>query len=192
MTDLWIGLISGTSMDGVDAVLVSFDGTDRPTLRAALCHRYPSALRERLDEAAFQTDSFLALDLARLDAAVGAHFAEAAQALVDEAGVRPTAVAAIGSHGQTVFHAPDETPPFSLQLGSPALIAEATGIDVIAPRLRTARCRAALTAGESSGAQSRRHRESDGPAGRPTQARDRLRHGPGQRAHGPVDRAPPG
>lgn len=128
---LYLGLISGTSADGVDVALVSFDD-GLPQLRAALTHPWPAALRERVlalaqDLSAFNLDTFGGLDVA-----IGRHFAEAAQALLDTSGIGATAVRAIGSHGQTVRHRPVSENPFTLQIGDPTVIAETCGVDVVA------------------------------------------------------------
>ncbi|UGB38014.1 anhydro-N-acetylmuramic acid kinase [Frateuria soli] len=128
---LYLGLISGTSADGVDVALVSFE-QGLPQLRAALTHPWPEALRERVlalaqDLTAFSLDSF-----GRLDVAVGRHFAEAARALLETSGTAPSAVRALGSHGQTVRHRPAGEAPFTLQIGDPSVIAETCGIDVVA------------------------------------------------------------
>jgi anhydro-N-acetylmuramic acid kinase len=130
-TTLCIGLISGTSMDGIDAVLIEFSDTHRALL-AGQTFPYPAALRASLDELRRDPDHFPAAGLARLDAEVGAAFAEAALALLDHAGVAAGAVRAIGSHGQTVLHRPDDAFRHTLQIGDPSRIAEATGIDTIA------------------------------------------------------------
>lgn len=128
---LYLGLISGTSADGVDAALVSFD-QGLPQLRAALTHPWPEALRERVlalaqDLTAFDLDAF-----GRLDVAIGRHFADAAAALLEASGTAASAVRAIGSHGQTVRHRPGGDMPFTLQIGDPTVIAERCGIDVVA------------------------------------------------------------
>jgi anhydro-N-acetylmuramic acid kinase len=128
---LYLGLISGTSADGIDAALVSFD-EGLPRLRAALTHPWPDELRERVltvaqDLAPFDLDTF-----GRLDVAVGRHFAEAAHRLLRMSGTTPSQVRAIGSHGQTVRHRPGGEAPFTLQLGDPTVIAEQCGIDVVA------------------------------------------------------------
>ncbi|MGN2243635.1 anhydro-N-acetylmuramic acid kinase [Frateuria sp. GZRR33] len=128
---LYLGLISGTSADAVDVALVSFE-QGLPQLRAAFTHPWPEALRERVlalaqDLTAFNLDSF-----GRLDVAIGRHFAEAARTLLEASGTAPSAVRALGSHGQTVRHRPNGEVPFTLQLGDPTVIAETCGIDVVA------------------------------------------------------------
>ncbi|MGH8212359.1 MAG: anhydro-N-acetylmuramic acid kinase [Rhodanobacteraceae bacterium] len=127
---LYLGLISGTSADGVDAALASFEPA--PRLHVALTHPYPFELRERILELA-QGDGATTLDeVGALDAAIGASFAAAAQALLEHARVDAHAVRAIGSHGQTLRHRPYADPRFTLQLGDPNLIAERLRIITVA------------------------------------------------------------
>lgn len=131
MDGLYLGLISGTSADGIDAALVRFtDG--RPSLVAGLTHPWDETLRRRIlgvaqDEIRLDLDAY-----GQLDVAVGHAFAEAAQAVIDRAGVATSEVSAIGSHGQTIRHRPGGEYPFTLQIGDPSVIAERTGIDTIA------------------------------------------------------------
>jgi anhydro-N-acetylmuramic acid kinase len=130
MSALFIGLMSGTSMDGIDAALVDLSATP-PRLVATQGHPYPGALRTRLLEA-IRLEDPLAEDLSRLDDDVGTVFAEAANALLESADTLSSAIVAIGSHGQTIHHAPDAARPYSLQIGNPQRIARLTGIDVVA------------------------------------------------------------
>lgn len=129
MTELYIGLMSGTSMDAVDAALVDLSG--RPRLLASASIPYPAALRRRLVELAQGTYGELA-KLAHLDAELGRLFAQAATAAMERGGVRPRQVLAIGSHGQTVRHYPDPEAPSSLQIADPNLIATLTGVTTVA------------------------------------------------------------
>jgi anhydro-N-acetylmuramic acid kinase len=126
---LYIGVMSGTSMDAVDTALVDLS-PPRPELVAT--HRSPwsSALRERLQRVA----AGVAIDataLGRLDAAVGHAIADAVEQLLTLAGFAPGDIGAIGSHGQTVAHAPTGDEAMTLQLGNPHVIAERTGITTI-------------------------------------------------------------
>ncbi|MCD9033561.1 anhydro-N-acetylmuramic acid kinase [Luteimonas sp. Y-2-2-4F] len=141
--DLFLGLISGTSADGIDAALVRFeDASGRsPALRAELLYgrtfAWEPALRARLVELG-QRDATLTLDaLGELDTHIAELFAATALRALEEAGVPAARVAAIGSHGQTLRHRPhgrhlDGRNRFSLQLGDPSLIAERTGIATVA------------------------------------------------------------
>ena len=135
MSHLFLGLISGTSADGIDAALVEFpvpDATAGLRLHAARVHPWAPPLRERL-VALGQGGALASLDeLGRLDVQVGHAFADAARTLLEEAGVAPARVLAIGSHGQTVRHRPHGDAPFTLQIGDGSVIAEHTGIATVA------------------------------------------------------------
>ncbi len=136
MSQLFLGLISGTSADGIDAALVEFPdaGAQARGLRLLAAHVHPWAppLRERL-VAIGQGGEPASLDeLGHLDVQVGQAFAAAAQALLDAAGVPAPRVDAIGSHGQTVRHRPQGDAPFTLQIGDASVIAERTGIATVA------------------------------------------------------------
>ncbi len=129
---LYLGLMSGTSVDGIDAALVRFSQDDTPALAAARTFAWEPALREEILALSQATVTVEPDRLARLDHRIGAAFARAAGRLLDEAGIGASQVAAIGSHGQTLRHAPSGDAPFSWQLGDPNLIAERTGITTVA------------------------------------------------------------
>lgn len=129
---LWIGLISGTSIDGIDAVLAEFGTNGQPRTLLALTHPWPDALRNRLLEFSQGTAPFDLDRYGETDVAVGEAFADAALAVLARSGHSAAQVRAIGSHGQTLRHRPDGHWPFTLQIGDPTVIAERTGIDVIA------------------------------------------------------------
>lgn len=130
-TALYIGLISGTSADGIDAALVQFED-DRPQLVHAYTHPWPDALRTQILRVA-QHEATLDLDAyGRLDVAIGQVFAEAVKHLLERSGTLALSVRAIGSHGQTIRHRPTGEHPFSLQIGDASVIAERSGIDVVA------------------------------------------------------------
>jgi len=130
VTALYLGLISGTSADGIDVALASFDPA--PRLRAALTHPYAEELRQRILDLA-QGDGRIALDdLGRLDVQIAQAFAAAAHSLLRRERIEAKSIAALGSHGQTVRHRPDLNPPYTLQLGDPNVIAELTGITTLA------------------------------------------------------------
>ena len=118
-------------MDGVDAALIEFTG-NASTLVHALTLPYPEPLRSRVSDA-IALHASLDLQLAaELDVLLGQHFADAVICLLSVAEVSAKDVTAIGAHGQTICHAPLNNPPFSLQLGDANVIAETTGIDVVA------------------------------------------------------------
>ena len=120
---LYLGLISGTSADAIDAALVEFDG-DVPHCLATSATAYPEALRQRiLDLALARSDASFDLS-GSLDVEIGRAFADAAQALIERSGIDRQRIRAIGSHGQTLWHRPFATHPFTIQLGDPNVIAE--------------------------------------------------------------------
>jgi anhydro-N-acetylmuramic acid kinase len=130
-----IGLMSGTSADGVDAALVEWpdSGAARPfRLRAFHSRPFDAALQDRVHAlAAGRLDGKDVLrELAALDVLLGERFAQAAAAVAREAGVALSDVDAIASHGQTVAHHPELRA--TLQIGDPSLIAERTGVTTIA------------------------------------------------------------
>ena len=131
MANHYIGLISGTSMDGIDAVVASF-GKARTKLHAALSHPYPARLRSDLAHAVANPADCTVDEIGLLDAWVGECFRDAALAVMQQAGVSAADVAAVGSHGQTIRHQPDAERPFSMQIGDPSIIAQGTGVMTVA------------------------------------------------------------
>lgn len=132
MSGRYLGLISGTSVDTVDAVVVSF-GPPAGSIRlfGAHDHPIPRRLRRHLLEVAASERVTLAR-IAELDVEVGHLFADAALAILQETGLAAHDVAAIGSHGQTVRHEPQGRWPSTTQIGDPNVIAQRTGITTVA------------------------------------------------------------
>jgi anhydro-N-acetylmuramic acid kinase len=124
----FIGLMSGTSADAVDAVLAAI-GPCGFRLEAAHHTPLPADLQESV-RALARTGGLD--ELGDLDVALGELFADAALALLAQAGVEPASVTAIGSHGQTARHRPRAPRPFTLQIGDPNVIAARTGITTVA------------------------------------------------------------
>jgi anhydro-N-acetylmuramic acid kinase len=131
MRALYIGIMSGTSMDGVDAALCEFDGLIFRKLVATHTLQYEAALRERLLHLQRRDPTLTLREFAELDQGVAKAFTAAANELLISVGVQARQVTAIGSHGQTVFHDPIALGT-SLQLGNPSLISAQTGIDTVA------------------------------------------------------------
>lgn len=128
---LYVGLMSGTSADGIDAALVAIEH-GRCRFIDGLTQRWDPDVRAQLILLG-QGGELNGLDaIGLLDAQIGLAFAAATQALLAQAGLDKAAVAAIGSHGQTVRHRPAAALPFTLQLGDASRIAEATGITTVA------------------------------------------------------------
>ena len=128
---LYLGLISGTSMDAIDAALVDFDAAPLRII-AASATAFDAALKRRIS-AVLDTPDQVALDeLGQIDVELARGFAHAALALLRDAGVSAGRVSGIGSHGQTLRHRPDLAPPFTWQIGDPNTLTEMTGITVVA------------------------------------------------------------
>lgn len=141
MTEYFIGLMSGTSLDGVDGVLACFDQREKIRVQA---HAFVAF------DAPFQT-ALLALNQSGPDELhrsalagnqIARHYAQVVMALLQQSGLQASAISAIGAHGQTVRHRPlefDGDPAknqvavgYTVQLNNPSLLAELTGIDVVA------------------------------------------------------------
>lgn len=126
----YIGLMSGTSLDGVDAVLASFDPQGKPTVQARACELFPEALRAEF-LALNHTDGLNELARSALAANTLADlYARAVDAVLKKSRLPAARIQAIGAHGQTVRHQPAQG--FTIQLNAPARLAERTGISVIA------------------------------------------------------------
>jgi len=122
MIRLAVGLMSGTSADGVTAALVELR-RDSIRVRRFATYPYPGALKALV----LAGPALAVPELSRLNFALGEEFARAAAKIAR--GARP---GVIGSHGQTVWHGPDADPPNTLQVAEPAVIAERTGLPVVA------------------------------------------------------------
>lgn len=132
MSELYIGLMSGTSLDGVDGVLVDFSKPKWAVVAAASAPLAPELKAQLL---ALHSPSHDELHQAALAGnAIARSYAQVVQALLATSGARPEAVRAIGAHGQTVRHRPGtfDGTGYTLQLGNPALLAELCGITVVA------------------------------------------------------------
>ncbi|GAA0795441.1 anhydro-N-acetylmuramic acid kinase [Marinobacterium sediminicola] len=125
--EYYIGLMSGTSLDSVDAVLVSF--VPEFQLHASLSYPLPATLRQQILTLNHCGPNEID-QLGSLDVALGRLFADAANALLTHSNFLAKQVCAIGSHGQTIRHRPERH--FSLQIGDPSCIAEQTGITTVA------------------------------------------------------------
>lgn len=129
---LFLGLMSGTSADGIDAALVQFPQSGGCRFVHGRTHAWDGATRDALI-ALGQGGEPASMDaLGQLDASVGIAFATAANQLLEDAGVQRAQVQAIGSHGQTIRHRPLSNPAFTWQIGDANRIAELTGITTVA------------------------------------------------------------
>lgn len=128
--DYYIGLMSGTSLDGIDAVLADF-AAQPPRMIASYYHAFDDALRDELISVCF-TEHVNVRQIGELDTRMGLLFGACAKQLLAQTGLTVAHIKAIGSHGQTIYHAPGLKHAFTWQIGDPNRIAEVTGITTIA------------------------------------------------------------
>lgn len=128
----YIGLMSGTSADAIDAALVSIEQSQFEII-STYQHPLNNETRSRILDL-YHPDLNEIDRLGALDVELGKLFAEAALSVIDAAGLSPCQISAIGSHGQTIRHRPRQpvSYPFTLQIGDPNTIAEQTGITTVA------------------------------------------------------------
>lgn len=129
---LIVGLMSGTSADGIDAVVARISGEGRRLRARVLAHThlpFPPVLQRRILNACLHGT---VVEICELNFLLGEHFARAALGAIRRAKLKPADVAAIGSHGQTMHHLPNARTPSTLQIGEAAVIAERTGITTVA------------------------------------------------------------
>jgi anhydro-N-acetylmuramic acid kinase len=127
-----VGLMSGTSADGIDAVVAEIAASGRQLRARVLSHTHhpiPSRLRRHILHVCLHGT---VAEICELNFALGEHFARAALAAIRRARLKSRDIAAIGSHGQTIHHLPNARTPSTLQIGEPAVIAERTGITTVA------------------------------------------------------------
>ena len=117
-------------MDAIDAALLDFSD-NKCALVSSHSHEIPAKSITQL-QTLTQSETFNIKTLGTLDVELGKLFADAAKQLLHNTQIDTNKVIAIGSHGQTVFHAPDSNPPFTLQIGDPNTIAQLTGITTVA------------------------------------------------------------
>lgn len=130
MSKLFIGLMSGTSLDGIDAAIVDFSHT-KPQLLGHNCYELSSELRQTILE--LRQPGFNEINrVAELDNQLGNEFANAVNLLLQKENINKSHIVAIGSHGQTIRHQPHAPYPFTLQIGDPNIIAAKTGITTVA------------------------------------------------------------
>lgn len=127
--ELFIGLMSGTSLDGVDVALVEFDHELHPHILNTHFAAYPAALRAEILTLQHPTANELEVT-ALMGNTLAQLYAEAVSQLLNSMGLAASAITAIGCHGQTIRHRPELG--FTMQIGNPALLAELTGITVVA------------------------------------------------------------
>lgn len=126
---LYIGLMSGTSADGIDGVLVDFHN-DHPEILAACTVDFGAGVKESIESVVAQYPDVDNSRIGALDEALARDFARAVQELASKA-PRGNRIVAVGSHGQTIYHGPGDSPPVTVQLGSPSRVAALSGITTV-------------------------------------------------------------
>lgn len=133
--NLYIGLMSGTSMDGLDAILLDLDADQCQTV-ATHYTPYPADIRNTLSALVDNREQVNLGELGELDVRLGHFYADAVLKLLGKTTLAPSSIKAIGSHGQTILHNPPGTSagnfPHTLQIGDPNIIAYKTQITTIA------------------------------------------------------------
>ena len=129
MKKRYIGIMSGTSLDGIDIALCQID-TNGCKLEASLSAPFNRELKEKI---LFAIKNKITLqEIGEIDHRLALEFAKAVNLLLEQENLEPKEIEAIGSHGQTLWHEPNGVYPFSMQLGNPSVLAVETNIDVVA------------------------------------------------------------
>jgi len=127
---LFLGTMSGTSLDGLDIVAVEFN-ENKPELIHQQTTQYPVELRSLLQQLASNPDATVS-EMCELDARLGRFYADKINHFIDTNQIERQDIIAIGSHGQTIRHNIQKIHPYTLQIGDPNIIAAETGITVVA------------------------------------------------------------
>ena len=131
MDNYYVGLMSGTSLDAIDAVLIRIDDHDSLEVVSLLNTQFPDHIPAQLRKLiSGGTESLHAL--CSLDSELGEIYANVTLDLLSKSACKAHDIRAIGCHGQTIRHQPDCRHPYSLQIGNPSVIAEKTGITTVA------------------------------------------------------------
>lgn len=131
MPEFYIGLMSGTSLDGIDAALVDF-ADEKARLVEFEYLPFSAEIQNSIQQLS-KPDALISLkNYGAMDARLGHLFADIVNTLLAKTDIPASSVKAIGSHGLTLYHAPEIRFPFSLQIGDPNIIAELSGITTVA------------------------------------------------------------
>ncbi|NUF28205.1 anhydro-N-acetylmuramic acid kinase [Gilliamella bombicola] len=130
MQNLYIGVMSGTSMDGIDIALVNITAKNVTSI-ASNCYPMPADLKKHLLTLC-ETQQTTLQNLGEIDYQIGKLFADSINQFLKDNNIDKQKIKAIGCHGQTIYHAPNGDYPFTLQIGDANIIAAKTGITTIA------------------------------------------------------------
>jgi anhydro-N-acetylmuramic acid kinase len=131
MSDLYVGLMSGTSLDGIDAGLVDFS-QNKCRIIDFIYQPFSAEFKQQLTNLCHAERPIYLHEYGKLDHQLGEMFANITLKLLHKNHLKTQQIAAIGSHGLTTHHAANSNYPFSLQIGDPNIIAEETGITTVA------------------------------------------------------------
>ena len=129
MSEFFIGLMSGTSADSIDAALIDFSKNEIRSL-GTYSHPIPEEIKNSIYESV-NSENLETKNLTQLDIKLGEIFSEAVNEILIQEGISSKSIKAIGSHGQTIKHSPDSSEPFSLQIGNAQILANSTGIKTV-------------------------------------------------------------
>ena len=129
-SEIYVGLMSGTSLDGVDVVIADFEPFP-PKILYCQSRPFPEPLRQSLDELC-QAHSASLDTLYTIDAQLGEHYAAEVEFALKSASLEKSAIVAVGSHGQTIRHSPDSATAYTVQIGDPNRLAALGGITTVA------------------------------------------------------------
>ena len=128
-SEIYIGLMSGTSLDGVDITIIDF-ASHPPTLIYCTTRPYEQSLRQRIREITMSASASLD-SLCQLDVELGNIYADIVNQSLEATKLDIAQIRAIGNHGQTIRHSPNTDLPYTLQIGDPNVIAAKTGITTV-------------------------------------------------------------
>lgn len=129
MKTRYIGIMSGTSLDGIDVALCQID-KNSCILESSLTTQFDINLKNEILQIINGTTTLK--QIGEIDHRLALEFAKAVKLLLQKTNLKPKDIEAIGSHGQTLWHEPNSTYPFSMQLGDPSILAVQTSITVVA------------------------------------------------------------
>ncbi len=130
MKDYYIGIMSGTSVDGIDAGLYDFSGQNIQVIDFYY-QPFTQKIKQNIHHLCRNPQSISLLDYGQLDTQLGKLYAEACLNLLQQAKVNAQDIKAIGNHGQTLYHSPTAQQPFTIQIGDANIISQITGITTI-------------------------------------------------------------
>ena len=128
-SEIYIGLMSGTSLDGIDIAVIDFS-QHPPTLIHCSTWPYQQSLQQRIREITISGNASID-SLCQLDVELGNTYADIINRSLEEAKLENAQIRAVGNHGQTIRHSPNTELPYTLQIGDPNVIAAKTGITTV-------------------------------------------------------------